>query len=305
MSKQMFVDASSLEEAQQQAEALRPGGFKVLSTYDASDYVLAGSGHYESEAEALKALKGCVPAEAVGTRLDYFVGDQPHELWIDAHSSKEAKALAQAKVGKDEEIYLVELRHQGSAGFLGLGRKPNRYRTWARERSRYTLYYTKEQKFCADLVPMSVTDAVRSQQVGDFDAVMAADAPFDDQEDGYTPLMWAAVLGEVYMLRALIDKGAWLNSHTEWGATALTMAAQKGHTAAVELLLSRGAFVDARESDGYTALTRAAMEGHAEIVKLLLANGAYTDFTTKHGLTALDLARERGHTRIVEMLEGR
>jgi len=66
---------------------------------------------------------------------------------------------------------------------------------------------------------------------------------------GMTPLMWAAVLGQVEVAGRLLDKGAALNAETGGGSgraanTALTFAAANGNTTMVDFLLSRGAVPD-------------------------------------------------------------
>ena len=60
---------------------------------------------------------------------------------------------------------------------------------------------------------------------------------------GRTPLMWAAIKGDVPTLRLLVERGAQLNAVDEKGDTALTRAARHGRTEAVTYLVESGANV--------------------------------------------------------------
>jgi ankyrin repeat protein len=90
---------------------------------------------------------------------------------------------------------------------------------------------------------------------------------------GVTPLMQAALYGDVDSLRLLLDNGADPNLRNEAGATALMWAVDDIDK--TRLLLDRGADVNARSADSRTALLIAAGRfGCREVVKLLLDHGA-------------------------------
>jgi ankyrin repeat protein len=90
---------------------------------------------------------------------------------------------------------------------------------------------------------------------------------------GVTPLMQAALYGDVDSVRLLLDNGADPNIANEAGATALMWAADDIEK--TRLLLDRGADVNARSADSRTALLIAAGRfGSREVVKLLLDRGA-------------------------------
>jgi ankyrin repeat protein len=90
---------------------------------------------------------------------------------------------------------------------------------------------------------------------------------------GSTPLMYAALYGNVEAVRLFLDRGADPNAANESGATALMWAVHDVSTTRV--LLERGADVNARSRQGQTALTIAAgRSGSKEIVSLLLDRGA-------------------------------
>ncbi len=90
---------------------------------------------------------------------------------------------------------------------------------------------------------------------------------------GSTPLMYAALYGDVAMMRLLIEHGADPKSHNNAGATALMWAAADLEKA--RLLIEHGADMNARSEDGRTPLIIAAGQfGTSAVVKLLLDRGA-------------------------------
>lgn len=62
---------------------------------------------------------------------------------------------------------------------------------------------------------------------------------------GRTPLMWAAIKGDMPTLRLLVERGAEVNAADEKGNTALMRAACYGRTEAVTYLIESGANVNA------------------------------------------------------------
>jgi ankyrin repeat protein len=90
---------------------------------------------------------------------------------------------------------------------------------------------------------------------------------------GTTPLMQAALYGDVESVRFLLANGADPNIRNEAGATALMWAVDDFEK--TRLLLERGADVNARSDDGRTPLLIAAgMLGNKAVVKFLLDRGA-------------------------------
>jgi len=92
-------------------------------------------------------------------------------------------------------------------------------------------------------------------------------------DDGLTPLMYAAIYAGPDCIGLLLRKGADPNARSKGGVTALMLAADD--TEKVRLLLSKGAEVNAVSKQGHTALDIAASrEGSLEAIKLLLDHGA-------------------------------
>ena len=67
---------------------------------------------------------------------------------------------------------------------------------------------------------------------------------------GYTPLMNAAMLGRLDIVRLLIDAGADIQRKGQFGYTALHAAAQNGHLDVVQALVKYGASVNCKNDDG-------------------------------------------------------
>jgi len=114
--------------------------------------------------------------------------------------------------------------------------------------------------------------------------------------NGQTALMKAASEGQTERVRALIEKGADINTKYASVETALTNAASGGHVETVKLLLDCGA------TGGDTALVFAARDSQREVVKLLIERGIPLDGMDNNCRTALGWAIENGDTETVELL---
>jgi hypothetical protein len=102
-----------------------------------------------------------------------------------------------------------------------------------------------------------------------------------------TPLMIAALRGDLDLARRLVEKGADVNK-TGW--TPLHYAATHGHLAVMRLLLEQHAYIDAESPNGTTPLMMAARYGTPAAVKLLLEEGADPALKNRLGLDAIAFA---------------
>lgn len=108
------------------------------------------------------------------------------------------------------------------------------------------------------------------------------------EEDGTTPLAWAAHHSNVAVAELLLSKGANPDMANELGISPLSLAISNGSTELVKLLLNKGASPDIARENGETPLMTAARLRQVEIMKLLLDRGANVNAREKKfGQTAL------------------
>jgi ankyrin repeat protein len=114
-----------------------------------------------------------------------------------------------------------------------------------------------------------------------------------------SPLMLAALQGELALCTQLIAKGADVNK-TGW--TPLHYAATHGHLDVIRLLLENFAYIDAASPNGSTPLMMAAQYGSDEAVILLLDEGADPLLKNQLGLGAIDFAEKASRPATVALL---
>ncbi|MCH7574477.1 MAG: ankyrin repeat domain-containing protein [Candidatus Marinimicrobia bacterium] len=93
-------------------------------------------------------------------------------------------------------------------------------------------------------------------------------------EQGDTPLHYAADFGHVELAQLFILSGAELNQVNELGITPLFRAAVADHVAIAEMLLSNGADIDLASNSGDSPLAAALSNGRTEMVSLLRSKRA-------------------------------
>ncbi len=114
-------------------------------------------------------------------------------------------------------------------------------------------------------------------------------------EDGFTPLIYAAELHHDSVLLKLLQSGANVNaSSTYSGQTALMLADAQG----TRILLNHGANMEAHDTRGRTALFWA----DTPIAKVLLDRGARINAQDKHRLTALMCACYSDNRPMISLL---
>ncbi|MCA7010841.1 ankyrin repeat domain-containing protein [Wolbachia endosymbiont of Tribolium confusum] len=92
---------------------------------------------------------------------------------------------------------------------------------------------------------------------------------------GWTPLHLATKDGCVEIVNTLLKaKGINVNAADQDGKTPLHFAAENSHVDIVKLLIEKGADVNAAGQDGRTPLHFAAENSHVDVVKLLIEKGA-------------------------------
>jgi ankyrin repeat protein len=104
---------------------------------------------------------------------------------------------------------------------------------------------------------------------------------------GKTPLMVAAKIGDLELVKLLLSRGADINAATHNGGTPLMFSAIPGNPDIVRLLIEHGADVNAVAHFNWTALMVASAKGHDSVIRLLLENGANANAADVYGWTPL------------------
>jgi ubiquitin-protein ligase len=127
-------------------------------------------------------------------------------------------------------------------------------------------------------------------------------APVPTDEDGNTPLILAALNGDLEAVQDLLKAGSNPDQADDEGCTALIMAAQNDHLLVAQELLKAGVDVAKSDDDGDTPLTIAAANGCLAIVLELLKAGSDPEQGNNEGCTPLILAVQNEHLQIAQDL---
>ena len=125
--------------------------------------------------------------------------------------------------------------------------------------------------------------------------------------EGITPLIFAAVSGHKGVVQPLIERDdIEVNAKDGTGKTALIWAAGYGYEAVVrQLLIERNDVeINARDSEGKTALIWAAENGYEAVVRQLLIEGDNVEIDAKdnEGKTAIKRANANRYKAVVQLL---
>jgi uncharacterized protein len=125
----------------------------------------------------------------------------------------------------------------------------------------------------------------------------------------YDVVTIAAVRGDVATLRLALALGTRAGNVTSpYDGTALIAAAHLGQVDVVRILLDGGAPLDHVNNLGWTALLEAVILGdggprHVAVLRMLVDAGANVGLADRQGRTPLDHARARGYTEMIALLE--
>jgi len=117
---------------------------------------------------------------------------------------------------------------------------------------------------------------------------------------GETPLMMAALRGQLDWCQRLLERGAQVRRE---GWTPLHYAASGPETPVLELLLDRGAPIDAPSPNRTTPLMMASRYGSDASALLLISRGADPKLRNDKGLNAADFARLGGRQALAAKLD--
>jgi ankyrin repeat protein len=111
--------------------------------------------------------------------------------------------------------------------------------------------------------------------------------------DGSTAIMYAALHGELQLVRDMVGRKAEVNKA---GWTALHFAAANGHVELIRFLLEHHAYIDAESPNGTTPLMMAARQAQPSAVRILIDEGADPTPRNQSGLDAAAYAKLAGDT---------
>jgi ankyrin repeat protein len=114
-----------------------------------------------------------------------------------------------------------------------------------------------------------------------------------------SPLMLAALKGELALCQSLIKRGGQVNKP---GWAPLHYASTGGHIEVMRLLLDTYAYIDAASPNGTTPLMMAAQYGSDAAVNLLIEEGADPTIKNNLGLTAFDFATRAERPATAEII---
>lgn len=112
----------------------------------------------------------------------------------------------------------------------------------------------------------------------------------------------ASALGNLAVVRSLLEANATVDARDVNASTALMAAAGGGHILIVRELLAAGARVDATDRAGASALFPAVAQQHALVVTELLAHGANASHQNNAGMSPLQVASFGDAVAIVRIL---
>lgn len=116
-------------------------------------------------------------------------------------------------------------------------------------------------------------------------------------------LVVASHLGEVGTVKWLLEHGAPVNVKDQDGFTPLMWAAFKGDVDTVKVLLNGGADADLKDRKGWTATMFAASQSRTEVLEALLTKKPDLNAVNQEGQNALGIARLKNQTGAVVALK--
>jgi ankyrin len=154
--------------------------------------------------------------------------------------------------------------------------------------------------------PSGETPLMRCARTGSADAVKSllmrkADVSAKDNEQGQTALMWSIAQKHPTVTQTLIQAGADIRARSKGGFTPLLFAARVGDVESAKLLLAAGANVNETAPNGMTPLLLASASGQENLGIFLLDRGADPNARDMLGATALHYAVMKGITSLNEV----
>jgi ankyrin repeat protein len=124
----------------------------------------------------------------------------------------------------------------------------------------------------------------------------------ETDNNGYSPLHLAILLGENRYARSLINQGADLNIKSNTELSPLHLAVLLNNEEIVRDLLIKGAEVNLKGNTGYTPLHIASEMNYIEIAKNLLFKGATNGIKTNQGLSPKTIAKIQNNNEMMRLI---
>jgi Usher syndrome type-1G protein len=123
-------------------------------------------------------------------------------------------------------------------------------------------------------------------------------------ENGMTPVLWAAFEGQTDSLRLLVGRGGNVDKSDQFGNTALHLSSAKGHFPCVDFLVKFGANIFALDIDNHNPQQLAAINNRESILRYLDAAAAHLEATDKKKANGFkEKAKKSSEKRIKEFLK--
>jgi ankyrin repeat protein/stress response protein SCP2 len=151
-------------------------------------------------------------------------------------------------------------------------------------------------------MPSLFMNALLQQQWAIADNLLTQGADPNQMPHYYTPLSWACLKGELYMVKRLLQAGADPNGGQTYGPPPLHCAAQGGNSQIVIDLLTAGADINRRNTEQEPPLFSAIRSGSFLITQLLLKHQADPNLRDYQGNTALHLAAQQENIHFIEVI---
>ncbi|XP_040405285.1 ankyrin repeat and SAM domain-containing protein 6 isoform X2 [Cygnus olor] len=139
--------------------------------------------------------------------------------------------------------------------------------------------------------PFEISVGFKHKDMKDYLESLTTIRPQADTEKRQPDVFHALKLGNFQLVKEIVDEDpSQVNITNVDGASPLMIAAVTGQLPLVQLLVEKNAEVDKQDNvHGWTALMQATYHGNKEVVKYLLNQGADINLRAKNGYTAFDL----------------
>ncbi|XP_005307091.2 ankyrin repeat and SAM domain-containing protein 6 isoform X1 [Chrysemys picta bellii] len=139
--------------------------------------------------------------------------------------------------------------------------------------------------------PFEISIGFKHKDMKDYLESLTTIRPLTDNDKRQPDVFHALKMGNFQLVKEIVDEDPnQVNIINGDGASPLMIAAVTGQLDLVQLLVERNADIDKQDNvHGWTALMQATYHGNKEVVKYLLNRGADVNLRAKNGYTAFDL----------------